>query len=55
MFAVTYGALFLDEAISVGTVGGLILILGGSYAAVEGRPPWQPGPVADEADEPAAA
>jgi drug/metabolite transporter (DMT)-like permease len=55
MFAVTYGALFLDEAISVGTVGGLILILGGSYAAVEGRPPWQPRPAVEEADEPAAA
>ena len=46
MFAVTYGALFLHEAISVGTVGGLILILTGSYAAVEGRPPWQRRPVA---------
>ena len=45
MFAVTYGALFLDEAISVGTVGGLILILTGSYAAVEGRPPWQRRPL----------
>ncbi len=55
MFAVTYGSLFLGEAISVGTVGGLILILGGSYAAVEGRPPWQPRPVAEEADEPAPA
>jgi drug/metabolite transporter (DMT)-like permease len=55
LFAVTYGALFLDEAISVGTVGGLILILGGSYAAVEGRPPWQPRPAVEEPEEPVTA
>ena len=55
LFAVTYGALFLDESITAGTVGGLILILGGSYAAAEGRPPWRPRPVPAEADEPAGA
>ena len=41
LFAVGYGALFLDEAITLATIGGLVLILSGSYAAVEGRPPWR--------------
>jgi len=55
MFAVAYGALFLDEAITAATIGGLALILTGSYAAVEGRPPWQPRPIVDRADETARA
>lgn len=36
-FAVLYGALLLDEPISVWTLAGLILIVGGSYLAAEGR------------------
>jgi drug/metabolite transporter (DMT)-like permease len=46
VFAVGYGATFLDESITFATIGGLVLILAGSYAAVEGRPPWQPRPAA---------
>jgi drug/metabolite transporter (DMT)-like permease len=38
-FAVAYGALLLDEAISLSTVAGLVLILAGSYLAAEGRLP----------------
>jgi drug/metabolite transporter (DMT)-like permease len=38
-FAVFYGAVFLDEAITVATIAGLALILAGSYLAVEGRSP----------------
>lgn len=33
-FAIAYGAVLLDEAISVATIAGLALILGGSYLAV---------------------
>lgn len=48
-FAVVYGALLLEEAISVATLAGLGLILAGSFLAAEGRFPWQrraipPGP-----------
>lgn len=38
-FAVVYGALLLDEEITVATVAGLALILIGSYLAAEGRLP----------------
>jgi drug/metabolite transporter (DMT)-like permease len=38
-FAVVYGATLLDEAITVSTIGGLALIVGGSYLAAEGRLP----------------
>jgi drug/metabolite transporter (DMT)-like permease len=38
-FAVVYGVTLLDEEISVATIGGLALILFGSYLAVEGRNP----------------
>jgi drug/metabolite transporter (DMT)-like permease len=55
MFAVAYGTAFLGEAVTFATVGGLVLILTGSYAAVEGRAPWQPRPALEEADEPAPA
>ena len=55
VFAVAYGATFLDESITYGTVGGLALILFGSYAAAQGRPPWQRATVPAEAEEPAAA
>jgi drug/metabolite transporter (DMT)-like permease len=40
-FAVIYGAIFLDEPISVAAVGGLVLILAGSWLAAEGRAPWR--------------
>lgn len=57
-FAVVYGAVLLDERVGVATVGGLLLILGGSWLAAEGRlpgrrrppdslpPPPAPAPVA---------
>src|SRR5829696_1441538 len=35
-FAVAYGAIFLDEAITVSTLAGLALIIGGSYLAAGG-------------------
>jgi drug/metabolite transporter (DMT)-like permease len=38
-FAVVYGATLLDETITVATVAGLVLILGGSWLAAEGRVP----------------
>jgi drug/metabolite transporter (DMT)-like permease len=40
-FAIFYGAIFLSEEITVATIAGLILILGGSWLSVEGRLPWQ--------------
>lgn len=43
-FAVFYGVLLLDEPLTVATVAGLVLIVGGSYLAAEGRLPWQPRP-----------
>lgn len=47
-FAVFYGAVFLDEPITSGAIGGLVLILGGSWLAAEGRAPWHPRPAAPE-------
>ena len=46
-FAVFYGALLLDEEITVATIVGLALIVGGSYLAAEGRLPGsrKPPPV----------
>ncbi len=41
-FAVGYGALFLDEAVSGAAAAGLVLILAGSWLAAEGRAPWAP-------------
>lgn len=38
-FAVVYGAALLDERITVATIAGLALIVGGSYLALEGRLP----------------
>jgi drug/metabolite transporter (DMT)-like permease len=51
-FAVLYGAGLLDEAVTLATVGGLALILGGSWLAAEGRLPWAPR---EPAQEPAVA
>ena len=60
-FAVLYGALFLSEPITAATIGGLVLILVGSWLGAEGRPPWQPrsrgygpGAAAEVAGEPLA-
>ncbi|HEX6117776.1 MAG TPA: DMT family transporter [Solirubrobacterales bacterium] len=46
-FAVVYGAALLDEVITVVTIAGLALIVGGSYLAAEGRLPGarRPPPV----------
>jgi drug/metabolite transporter (DMT)-like permease len=54
-FAVAYGALLLDEAISVSTVAGLALIVGGSYVAAEGRLPGRPRPAPSPAQPPVEA
>jgi drug/metabolite transporter (DMT)-like permease len=39
-FSIVYGITLLDESFTVATGAGLILILGGSWLAAEGRPPW---------------
>jgi len=49
-FAVAYGAVLLDERITVATIGGLALILAGSWLAAEGRSPLRRA-VADPAAE----
>jgi len=58
-FAVVYGATLLDETISLATIGGLALIVGGSYLAAEGRLPGArrkpPGAAAQSSSEPAVA
>ncbi len=41
-FAVLYGALLLSEQVTVATLGGLALILSGSWLAAEGRLPGRP-------------
>lgn len=46
-FAVAYGAIFLDEAITVSTLAGLALILGGSYLAAGRATPAQPAPAGE--------
>ena len=43
-FAVVYGAALLDEEVTVATVAGLGLIVGGSYLAAEGRLPGAKDP-----------
>jgi drug/metabolite transporter (DMT)-like permease len=50
VFSVLYGALFLAEGVTASTVGGLVLILAGSWLGAEGRPPWQRGVEPFEAD-----
>ncbi len=51
-FSVLYGALFLTEPITAATIGGLALILSGSWLGAEGRPPWQ---ARSAPDDPAVA
>lgn len=43
-FAVVYGALLLDETVTVSTIAGLALIIGGSYLAAQGRLPGRGAP-----------
>ena len=51
-FAVVYGAALLDEEITVATIAGLALIVGGSYLAAEGRLPWASRPPAVDVPPP---
>jgi drug/metabolite transporter (DMT)-like permease len=57
-FSVVYGVLLLDEDLTVGTVGGLVLILAGSWLAASGRLPGvlnRSAPSRSSAPEPARA
>jgi drug/metabolite transporter (DMT)-like permease len=45
-FAVVYGATLLGEQLTAATLGGLALILAGSWLAVEGSMPWRRGAAA---------
>jgi drug/metabolite transporter (DMT)-like permease len=40
-FSLIYGVSILDESFTVATAAGLVLIVGGSWLAAEGRLPWQ--------------
>ncbi len=40
-FSVIYGVTLLDEPFGLATAAGLVLIVGGSWLAAEGRPPWK--------------
>jgi drug/metabolite transporter (DMT)-like permease len=40
-FAIFYGAVLLDESITAATIAGMVLIVGGSWLAGEGRWPWR--------------
>jgi drug/metabolite transporter (DMT)-like permease len=42
-FSVVYGVTLLDERFTPATAAGLVLIVGGSWLAAEGRPPWRRG------------
>jgi drug/metabolite transporter (DMT)-like permease len=48
-FAVVYGVTLLDEQLTPGTIGGLVLILAGSWLATQGG---KPGPAAAEPGAP---
>lgn len=41
-FSLVYGVTILGEAFTAGTAAGLLLIVGGSWLAAEGRLPWRP-------------
>jgi drug/metabolite transporter (DMT)-like permease len=47
-FAVVYGATLLDEAVTAATIGGLALILAGSWLAAEGRLPGRSRALVEE-------
>jgi drug/metabolite transporter (DMT)-like permease len=51
-FAVAYGALLLDESITISTIAGLALIVGGSYLAAEGRLPGRKAEAPEVAPQP---
>jgi drug/metabolite transporter (DMT)-like permease len=40
-FSIVYGVTLLDESFTLATAAGLVLILGGSWLAAEGRLPWR--------------
>jgi drug/metabolite transporter (DMT)-like permease len=40
-FSVIYGVVLLDESFTAATAAGLVLIVGGSWLAAEGRLPWR--------------
>src|SRR5919204_3019966 len=42
-FAIVYGAVFLSEEITIATIGGVVLILAGSWLSAEGRLPGRRG------------
>ena len=48
VFAIFYGALLLDEEVTVATIGGMVLILCGSWLAAEGRMPGRRPAAAEE-------
>jgi drug/metabolite transporter (DMT)-like permease len=52
-FSVFYGVTLLDEAFTLATAAGLLLIVGGSWLAAEGRLPWQRAAPAPEPLDPA--
>jgi len=55
-FSVIYGVTLLDEAFTWATAAGLVLIVGGSWLAAEGRPPWRRSePAVEAAPAPEAA
>ena len=53
-FAIVYGAVLLAEEITAATIGGLALIVGGSYLAAEGRLPGATRPPAADVSPPPA-
>jgi drug/metabolite transporter (DMT)-like permease len=46
-FSIVYGVTLLDEGFTAATAAGLLLIVGGSWLAAEGRLPWRPRSRAD--------
>jgi drug/metabolite transporter (DMT)-like permease len=54
VFAIAYGATLLGEEITAVTLGGMALILAGSWLAAEGRLPWQPRRPIEAAPPPGA-
>lgn len=55
VFAVAYGALLLDEPITAGAVGGMVLIAAGSWLAATARRPTRTGPSRSSGPVPARA
>ncbi len=54
-FSIVYGVSILDESFTLATAAGLLLIVGGSWLAAEGRLPWQPRRAPVEASSEASA